>query len=134
MDTRSIGLDFITHDEKGFFQQLGARIAEFRKSASITQVQLADTLGVSQQTVATWEVGRRGAPIATLPALARALRVSVETLIGETPLRPSADRPHGCSRRSSARNACPRRSSAWSCRSATAFCSRPPVNLPPSLP
>jgi len=73
----------MTQDEKAFFQQLGARIAEFRKSATITQVQLADTLGVSQQTVASWEVGRRGVPIATLPALARALSVSVETLIGE---------------------------------------------------
>lgn len=77
------GPDSMTQDEKAFFQQLGARIAEFRKSATITQVQLADTLGVSQQTVASWEVGRRGVPIATLPALARALSVSVETLIGE---------------------------------------------------
>ena len=73
----------MTQDEKAFFQQLGTRIAELRKSATITQVQLADTLGVSQQTVASWEVGRRGVPIATLPALARALSVSVETLIGE---------------------------------------------------
>ncbi len=77
------GSDSMTQDEKAFFQQLGARIAAFRKSATITQVQLADTLGVSQQTVASWEVGRRGVPIATLPALARALSVSVETLIGE---------------------------------------------------
>jgi transcriptional regulator with XRE-family HTH domain len=73
----------MTQDEKAFFQQLGTRIAELRKSATITQVQLADTLGISQQTVASWEVGRRGVPIATLPALARALSVSVETLIGE---------------------------------------------------
>jgi len=83
MDTLSIGSDSMTHDEKAFFQQLGARIAEFRKGTSITQVQLADTLGVSQQTVASWEVGRRGVPIATLPALARTLSVSVESLIGE---------------------------------------------------
>jgi transcriptional regulator with XRE-family HTH domain len=79
----STGFDSMTQDEKAFFQQLGARIAELRKSATITQVQLADTLSVSQQTVASWEVGRRGVPIATLPALARALSVSVETLIGE---------------------------------------------------
>ena len=79
----STGFDSMTQDEKAFFQQLGARIAELRKSATITQVQLADTLSVSQQTVASWEVGRRGVPIATLPALARALSVSVETVIGE---------------------------------------------------
>lgn len=75
----------MTQDEKAFFKALGARIAEFRKAAAITQVQLAETLNVSQQTVASWEVGRRGVPIATLPALARALAVSVETLLGEKP-------------------------------------------------
>ncbi len=57
----------MSSDEKVFFKQLGARIAEFRKSASITQVQLAETLNISQQTVASWEVGRRGVPVATLP-------------------------------------------------------------------
>ncbi len=79
----SSGLDSMSPDEKAFFKQLGARIAEFRKSAAITQVQLAETLNVSQQTVASWEVGRRGVPVATLPALARALSVSIENLIGE---------------------------------------------------
>jgi transcriptional regulator with XRE-family HTH domain len=73
----------MTQDEKAFFKQLGTRIAEFRKSAAITQVQLAETLSVSQQTVASWEVGRRGVPVATLPALARALSVSIESLIGQ---------------------------------------------------
>lgn len=79
----SSGFDSMTQDEKAFFRQLGARIAEFRKSAAITQVQLAETLRVSQQTVASWEVGRRGVPVSTLPALARALSVSIENLIGE---------------------------------------------------
>jgi transcriptional regulator with XRE-family HTH domain len=77
------GFGSMTQDEKAFFRQLGARIAEFRKSATITQVQLAETLSVSQQTVASWEVGRRGVPVATLPALARALSISIESLIGE---------------------------------------------------
>ena len=80
------GFGSMTQDEKAFFRQLGARIAEFRKSATITQVQLAETLSVSQQTVASWEVGRRGVPVATLPALARALSVSIESLIGEKAL------------------------------------------------
>lgn len=73
----------MTQDEKAFFRQLGTRIAEFRKSAAITQVQLAETLSVSQQTVASWEVGRRGMPVSMLPALARALSVSVEGLIDQ---------------------------------------------------
>jgi transcriptional regulator with XRE-family HTH domain len=79
----SDGFDPMTQDEKVFFRQLGNRIAEFRKGAAITQVQLAETLSVSQQTVASWEVGRRGVPVSMLPALARALSVSVEALIDE---------------------------------------------------
>ena len=78
-----IEIDPMTHDEKVFFKTLGARIAALRKDSGITQVQLAETMSVSQQTVASWEVGRRGVPVASLPLLARTLGVSVETLIGE---------------------------------------------------
>lgn len=75
----------ITADEKTFFVQLGARIAELRKAAGITQVQMADILGVSQQTVNSYEVGRRRVPVSALPAIARAVAVSIEELIGEPP-------------------------------------------------
>ena len=78
-----IELDPMTQDEKVFFQEMGARIAEFRKGSTITQMQLAETMGVSQQTVASWEVGQRGVPVSVLPALTRTLGVSVEALIGE---------------------------------------------------
>lgn len=88
---QSHGLDPMTQDEKAFFKAMGARIAEYRKASTITQVQLADTMAVSQQTVASWEVGRRGVPVSVLPALARALGVSVEALIGEDQ-RPAAKR------------------------------------------
>jgi transcriptional regulator with XRE-family HTH domain len=73
----------MTQDEKLFFKQLGARIAALRKDQAMTQVQLAETMDVSQQTVASWEVGRRGVPVSNLPLLARTLGVSVEALIGE---------------------------------------------------
>ena len=73
----------MTHDEQAFFKALGARIAELRKNSSITQVQLAQMMDVSQQTVASWEVGRRGVPVSLLPTLARALGAGVETLVGE---------------------------------------------------
>jgi len=75
--------DPMTQEEKAFFKALGARIAASRKDSGITQVQLAQTMGVSQQTVASWEVGRRGVPVSNLPLLARTLGLSVETLIGE---------------------------------------------------
>jgi transcriptional regulator with XRE-family HTH domain len=60
-------------DEKQFFKDLGARIAELRKAQNITQVQLAETLGVSQQTVTAYEVGRRRMPVSSLPVIARHL-------------------------------------------------------------
>jgi len=75
----------MTQDEKAFFRAMGTRITQYRKESGLTQVQLAETMGVSQQTVAAWEVGRRGVPVAIVPALARALGVGVDTLIGETP-------------------------------------------------
>jgi DNA-binding XRE family transcriptional regulator len=62
----------MTPDENAFFKQLGARIAGSRKSAAITQAQLAETLNVSQQTVPSREVDRRGVPIATDGVLAHA--------------------------------------------------------------
>lgn len=73
----------MTQDEKVFFKALGARIAALRIDSNLTQQQLADTLGLSQQVVASYEVGRRRVPVSLLPALARTLGVSVEELIGE---------------------------------------------------
>ena len=75
----------MTQDEKEFFKSMGARIAELRKESTITQVQLAETMEVSQQTVAAWEVGRRGVPVSMVPTLARTLGCSVESLVGEKP-------------------------------------------------
>jgi transcriptional regulator with XRE-family HTH domain len=68
-----------------FFGQLGARIAQTRKAQSITQVQLAERLGVSQQTINAYEVGRRRMPVSSLPLIARLLGVSIEELMGEAP-------------------------------------------------
>jgi transcriptional regulator with XRE-family HTH domain len=82
----------ISQDERAFFVQLGARIAELRKGADITQVQLAEFLGVSQQTVNAYEAGHRRMAISALPRLARLLGVSIEELIGE-PVKPGKRGP-----------------------------------------
>lgn len=74
----------IGKDEKAFFAQLGTRIAEVRKAQSITQVQLAEVLSVSQQTINAYEVGRRRMPVSSLPTIARHLGVSIEELLGDT--------------------------------------------------
>src|SRR3979411_1699038 len=75
----------IGKDEKAFFVQLGARIAALRKDQGITQVQMAELLKVSQQTITAYEAGRRRMPVSSLPVIARYLGVSIEELIGEPP-------------------------------------------------
>jgi transcriptional regulator with XRE-family HTH domain len=73
----------MTSDEKALFKTLGKRIAELRKEHGLTQAQLAEILGLSQQQVAHIEVARRRVPVSLLPALAKALAIPVEELLGE---------------------------------------------------
>ena len=74
----------ITTDERDFFIELGQRIAALRKVHDTTQVQLAEALGISQQTMQAYEVGRRRIPVSALPVVARVLDVSLEELFGES--------------------------------------------------
>ncbi|WP_428634002.1 helix-turn-helix domain-containing protein [Sedimenticola sp.] len=69
-------------NDKIFFKQLGKRIADLRKELGITQVQLAEQLGISQQLIAAYELGIRKIPASMLPTLARLFAVSLEALIG----------------------------------------------------
>lgn len=73
----------MTHDEQAFFKALGARIAGLRKDRGLTQAQLGEALGVSQQTINSFEKGRRRVPVSALPALTQVLGVSAEELLGE---------------------------------------------------
>jgi transcriptional regulator with XRE-family HTH domain len=79
-----IAIMAISQDERAFFVQLGAQVAELRKAQGITQIQMAETLGVSQQTVNSYEVARRRIPVSALPILAKVLTVSIDELLGET--------------------------------------------------
>jgi len=71
----------ISQDERAFFVELGSRIAQLRKEQGITQMQLAEILGVSQQAMNSFEKGRRRVPVSALPVIARALGHSVDSLI-----------------------------------------------------
>lgn len=73
----------ISQDEREFFIALGSRIAQRRKDSHLTQVQLAETLGVSQPTMNAYELGQRRVPVSALPVLAKSLGVSLEELLGE---------------------------------------------------
>lgn len=75
-------IEAMTQDEKQFFKVLGMRVAALRKEQGLTQAQLGELLGISQQMVASYEVGRRRIPVSMLPQLAHALAVSLEGLLG----------------------------------------------------
>ena len=61
--------------------KLGPHIAALRKSKSMTQEQLALSLGVSPPAVSKWETGASCPDIALLCPLARALGINVDTLL-----------------------------------------------------
>jgi transcriptional regulator with XRE-family HTH domain len=75
----------MTPDESAFFRLLGKRIAERRKAQDLTQAQLGERIGITQQQIASFEIGRRRIPVSILPLLAKALGTSVEALINDTP-------------------------------------------------
>ena len=49
----------VNPEDKRFFKELGARIAQLRKEQNLTQQQLADELGVSQPIVASYDTQQR---------------------------------------------------------------------------
>lgn len=71
--------------DRRFFKELGARIAQARKAQGLTQETLAAELGIAQQTLAHYEVGRLRVPASMLPDLARLLALPVEALLGVKP-------------------------------------------------
>jgi len=77
--------------DEQLFKELGTRIAQTRKARSLTQVQLAQRLGIAQQTLAHYEGGRVRLTIDTLLDLAHELNTGVAELIGESsnlPIKP----------------------------------------------
>ncbi len=59
-------------------------LKQLRKAKNMTQQDLADQLGVSNKSVSRWESGSYP-DVATLGPLAKALGVTVDDLLGETP-------------------------------------------------
>ena len=71
----------ISDDDRAFFIALGARIAAHRKAQDITQAELAEQLGISQQAMNSFEKGRRRVPVSLLPVIANALDTTLDALI-----------------------------------------------------
>lgn len=72
----------MTENDQTFFNRLGQQIATLRKAQHITQVQLAEFLGISQQYLQAFEAGRRKVPASMLPTLAQLFGVTLEELVG----------------------------------------------------
>ena len=69
-------------DPNAFFRQLGKRIKKFRTEQELTQAQVAEKLGVTQQLIATYENGKRRLPVLALLKIAEILQISVDDLLG----------------------------------------------------
>ena len=60
----------------------GQRLKRYRKEASLTQMELAEAIGVSMQAVSKWETDTGMPDISQIVPLSRELMVSTDTLLG----------------------------------------------------
>lgn len=75
-------LDAMNAKDETFIKQLGTRIAKARKEQQLTQQQLADQLGIAQQTIAHYEGGRLKISVTLLPQIAQILNLTLDELLG----------------------------------------------------
>lgn len=71
-------------------QTLGAMIAALRKEKGMTQLELAQQLGVTDKAVSKWERDLSCPDVNSLPKLAQVLGVSVDDLM-QTKIKPKED-------------------------------------------
>ena len=64
--------------------KLNEKIIMARKKAGMSQIDLADAMGVSRQSVSKWETGEANPEIGKLTLLANTLNVSVDWLLSES--------------------------------------------------
>lgn len=64
---------------------LGKNILTFRKKLRLSQENLGDEIGVTRQTISNWECNLTTPDAYQLIALAKALQVSLDTLVGNSP-------------------------------------------------
>lgn len=63
--------------------KLNEKIISCRKKAGMSQVDLADALGVSRQSVSKWETGESNPEITKLPQMAKLFGVTTDWLLSE---------------------------------------------------
>ena len=73
-------------------QTLGTRIAELRKEHAMTQLNLAEKMGVTDKAVSKWERDLSCPDVSSLPRLAEILEVSIDELMQTKPKSSSDDK------------------------------------------
>ena len=63
--------------------ETGKRIGKMRKNNNLTQMELADLMGVSYQAVSCWERGVTMPDISKLPDLARIFKVKIDEIFND---------------------------------------------------
>lgn len=84
---RGVGLSKNVNERLADF---GQRLARMRKAAGYTQAELAAEVGISRRNLAYYETQTQHPPSSILPELARALNVTIDELMGATPIRKAA--------------------------------------------
>lgn len=69
--------------KKVAFMKLNEKIIELRKSKGMSQVDLADALNLSRQTISKWENGDSSPDISNLSALASLFGVTTDSLLND---------------------------------------------------
>lgn len=64
-------------------KKIGKKISTLRKEENMTQMELADRMGISFQAVSNWERGNSMPDISKLPELAEIFGVTLDELLGE---------------------------------------------------
>ena len=79
--------------------KIAEQIQRIRKQRGLSQIQLGDLLGVSQQVVTNYERGLREPNIEMMLKIAEIFDVSIEVLIGEKPIPQSDSTPRAVLKR-----------------------------------
>lgn len=72
-------------ESRTYFEMLGKRVTQLRKSRGMTQGEMGRALGVSQQAVFAYETGERRISVLVLQRLARVFRISTDQFLGFVP-------------------------------------------------
>ena len=74
----------MNNDERSEKMDLGKNILRSRKSLRLSQEKLGDEIGVTRQTISNWECNLTTPDAYQLIALANALHVSIDSLVGHS--------------------------------------------------